>query len=117
MLDHLPSLAHPPLDTPNRAWSAVLAEIRDCMALEANWDGMGAGPLDREIDNLWPRVVDELRHRGWAPPSSVRPTPDGCLSLEWVLPDGNRLEAELSAKQINWMLSSPDGVEIETEAV
>jgi hypothetical protein len=64
MLDHLPSLPHPSLEAPNRAWGDVLAEIRECMALEPNWDGMGAGQIDRAIDNLWPRVVDELRHRG-----------------------------------------------------
>jgi hypothetical protein len=117
MLDHLPSLKHPPLDSPNRAWGGVLEEIGNCMALEANWDGMGAGAIDRAIDNVWPRLVDELRDRGWAPPTSVRPTPDGCLSLEWVLSDSNRLEAELSATQVNWVLSTPDGVEIETELV
>lgn len=57
---------------------AVLAD--ECK--EANWDGYGAEPLDRNALELALKIVGSLPDDVPMPSFSIEP--DGCVSLDWM---------------------------------
>jgi hypothetical protein len=84
-------------------WGSAFESVMDALNLQSDWDGMGADAPDKRILNVWLDLMRELRNNDWRPPSHVRPTPDGCIALEWELPAyGYRVEAELTADEVHW---------------
>ena len=77
------------------SWGNVTDALLGIRELEDDWDGMGAGRIDRVVIERCFECAQQLREDGWAPPHIVRPSPDGGVCFEWQ-DDDIRLELEVS---------------------
>ena len=92
-----------------KEWDDALARAESLRTREADWDGQGASPPNpRHVDScvLMLRAVrDEGR---LAPPVFVTAAPDGAVCVEWHWAEV-RLEAEIAADRVEWMLADGKG--------
>lgn len=86
-----------------QTWGDAFESFMDVLSLEADWDGMGADAPDKRILKVWLDLMRQLRKAGWSPPTFIRPTPDGCVAVEWNMSHAMvRVEAELTPERVHW---------------
>lgn len=87
-------------------WADVTDRLLDIRNLGDDWDGADAeAPAEQVVDGSF-GLMRQLRNEGFPPPTSVRATPDGGVSVEWRS-DRQCLELELYDDRGGWILSKP----------
>ena len=90
-----------------QTWGDAFDSFMDVLSLGRDWDGMVADAPDKRILKVWLELIRQLRKAGWSPPTFIRPTPDGCVAVEWSPPHAmGRVEAELTPERVHWEITA-----------
>ena len=77
------------------AWDAIIANVKDFSALQADWDGQGAKAPDPVLVESAILFAQLCRQGGMAAPTVVVPGLDGCVIFDWQKADVY-MEVEIS---------------------
>jgi hypothetical protein len=69
-------------------WDAAIVRLEKLRELQDDWDGNNAPAPSGELIDAVRNKLEELRRADHPPPSSIAPTFDGTISIQWDIPGG-----------------------------